>query len=93
MDGEMSSNFWTNVFNQLHAFWQAIGIFLVGAIATYLVNTASNEWSWQGIVVAAASAVVTYVLTRDDHKKTVAAVAVAAQTGDVTAASVKKEGV
>jgi membrane protein implicated in regulation of membrane protease activity len=76
-------SFWKNIYNQIHSFWQAIGIFLVGAIATYIVNTASNQWSWQGIAVSLASAVLTYGLTKNDHNKTAQAVEKAAVTGEV----------
>lgn len=66
--------FWKNVFDQVHSFWQAIGVFVAGAIITYLTNTVSNEWSWQGLLVAALGALVTYGFTRVDHKKTEQAV-------------------
>lgn len=82
-------NFWTNIFNQLHSFWQAVGVFIVGSIATYLINTAANEWTWQGILVSACAAFVTYGLTRDDHNKTAKAVEKAATTGEVPG---KEEG-
>lgn len=76
-------NFWQNVFGQLHSWWQAVGVFVVGAVATYLINTAANEWTWQGILVSACLAFVTYGFSRVDHKKTEKAVGKAAVTGEV----------
>jgi hypothetical protein len=64
----MNSSLLKNVYDQFHAWFQTVGIFIVAAICSYLVN--NTEWTWKGIAVAAAAAFVNYAFTRDDHKKT-----------------------
>jgi hypothetical protein len=80
----LNNSFWLNIYGQIHNLWQTVGIFLVGTLATYLVNTATNEWSWQGIIVSLAAAVATYGLTKNDHAKTGQAVQKAVEQTVIT---------
>jgi hypothetical protein len=64
----MNSSLLKNIYDQFHAWFQTVGIFIVAAICSYLVN--NTEWTWKGIAVAAAAAFVNYAFTRDDHAKT-----------------------
>ena len=76
----MPPNFWTNVFGQIHAIWQGIGVFVLGTIASYILATDPNAWNWKGVLVSAITGAATYILTRVDHQQSVKA----AQSGPVT---------
>ncbi|MBN9393422.1 MAG: hypothetical protein J0I20_35655 [Chloroflexi bacterium] len=76
-------NFWTNVFGQIHAIWQGIGIFVLGTIASYVLATDPDAWNWRGVLVSAITGAATYILTRVDHKQVDKAVNKAAVTGEV----------
>jgi hypothetical protein len=71
-----------NIFGQFHSWVQTVGVFIVAAICSYLVN--NTEWSWKGIAIAAAAAFVNYGFTRDDHKKTEKAVQKAVEQTVIT---------
>jgi hypothetical protein len=61
------NDFWTNVYGQIHYWWQAAGIGIVSAVALYIVGNA--DWTVRGAIVVVVTGL-TAALTRDDHKKT-----------------------
>jgi hypothetical protein len=77
----MNNNLWTNIYGQLHNWFQTVGVFIVAAVCSYFVE--NTEWTWKGVATAAAAAFVANVFTRDDHRKTDKAVEKAAVTGEV----------
>jgi hypothetical protein len=89
------SNLFTNVWGQFHSWFQAVGIFILIAVITYLYNTASNEWSWSGIISAFLGALLTYGFTKNDHAKTGQAVQKAVEQTVITTQEVleKEKGV
>jgi hypothetical protein len=68
----MNSRWIKNIYDQFHSWFQAVGVFMVGAVASYFIE--HSEWTWKGIVAAAAGAFVAHQFARNDHKKTKKAV-------------------
>lgn len=77
----MNSSLFKNFLGQFKAWFQAVGVFVVAAICSYLVE--NTEWTWKGLAAAGAAALLTYGFTAQDHRVAKKAVEDAAVTGEV----------
>lgn len=75
----------TDFLGMIRNWASTMGIFILTAIAQYIID--NQAWDWKQILIAAIVAGAKYVITNYDHNKAKTAVKVAAQTGDVTAAA------
>jgi hypothetical protein len=85
----------TDFLGMIRNWASTMGIFILTAIAQYLID--NQTWDWKQLLIAAIVAGAKYIITHYDHTKAKTAVKIAAQTGDVTAAAAttttKEEGV
>jgi hypothetical protein len=79
----MGDSILTNIYGQVKAVWQGIGIFVLGTVASYILATDPDAWNWRGVLVSAVTGGATYIVTRVDHKQADKAVNKAAITGEV----------
>ena len=79
------NNVLTDFLGMIRNWASTMGIFILTALAQYLLD--NQSWDLKQLLIAAIVAGAKYLVTNYDHRKAKTAVKIAAQTGDVTAAA------